>query len=275
MGIINIVLNDRKILSGKEIDIFLPDYNLAIEFNGLYWHSDFHKNKNYHLHKKEIAESLGIKLIHIWEDNWTYREDIIKSMIMNLLNLNNSKIYARNCKIRTIDPKEARKFVNDNHLQGYINSSVNLGLFYKDQLVSALTFGKYRRSLGKNHTESEWELYRFCSILNTTIIGSFSKMIKYFIDNYSPKKILTYAMYDWSNIGLTIYDKLQFTYVGKSPPNYWYFSSDLIRKHRFAFRKDKLIRDGNDPNKTEYEIMIDNGYYRMWDCGNLKYELNF
>jgi len=269
---IDIIRGDRKILNGKEIDIICPDFNVGIEFNGLYWHSDIYKNKKYHLLKKELAARSGINLIHIWEDDWILKRDIVLSRLSGILN-KNSVIYARKCDIKYVDTRESVSFVNDNHIQGNIGSNVKIGLYYKDELVSIMTFGNYRRSLGKNTIENEYELYRFCSKKYTNVIGAFSRLLKFFIKNHSPKKIITYANYDWSSIDNNVYIKNGFKFCDITKPNYWYFNSENKRIHRFAFNKAKLVKDGYDPSFTEYEIMCNRGYNRLYDCGNLKYEM--
>lgn len=266
---INYIRGDRKVLNGKELDIYLPDYSLAIEFNGLWWHSESNKDKSYHLDKKNRCEELGINLIHIWEDDWLSKKDIVVSRLKSLLLLNNQKIWARKCIIKEIESKKSFEFLEVNHLQGGINSSIKYGLYYNDELVSVMTFGKSRISLG--HKNNKWELYRFCSLLNTSVIGSFSKMLNRFINDYNPNEILTYANRDWSLIKNNVYLNNKFKYEGTTNINYWYFKNTSKRYHRFSFRKDKLIKMGYDPNKTEKEIMFENGWNCIWDCGNLKF----
>jgi hypothetical protein len=264
-----IILNSRNIIS-KELDIYLPELKLAFEFNGLYWHSELYKEKNYHLNKTEECKKNGIQLIHIYEDDWNYKQDIIKSMILNKLNKNTNKIFARKTEIKEIDDnKLVREFLNENHIQGFVGSSVKLGLFYENELVSLMTFGKRRVAMGKKITNNdEYELLRFCNKLNTNVIGGASKLFKYFINNYKPKEITTYADRSYSNGNL--YNQLGFEYIGKTEPNYYYII-DGIKHHRFNFRKDKLIKEGYDKNKTEYQIMSDRGYYKIYNSGNLKF----
>lgn len=265
-----IVNSDRRILNGKEIDIYLPDHKIGIEFNGLYWHSDLHKDKKYHIDKKNNCLKNDINLIHIWEDDWLYKEEIVKSRISNILNLNQYRIMARKCILKEVSSKDAKKFLDENHLQGNINSSYRIGLYFNNELVSIMTFGKLRRSLGNVNLNNSWELYRFCSKLNTNVIGSFSKLLKSFEINNTPKSLLTYANRDWS-YNDNIYHKNGFEFKGNTEINYWYFNNDIKRKHRYQFRKDKLVKDGFDRNKTEVEIMRDRGYHRIFDCGSLKY----
>ena len=263
-----IILKNRNIVKPSELDIYLPKLNLAFEFNGLYWHSDFYKPKNYHLNKTEECEKIGIHLIHIYEDDWLYKQNIVKSRILNFLGKSN-KIFARKCKIKEIDDnKIVKEFLENNHLQGFVGSKIKIGLFYNDELISIMTFGSLRKSLGQKSKENSYELLRFCNKLNTNVIGGASKLFKYFIKNYKPVEITSYADRSWS-IG-NLYEKLEFKFDHKTRPNYYYFKNKK-RFHRFNFRKDQLIKNGAEPNKTEYEIMTEKGFYRIFDSGNLKF----
>jgi very-short-patch-repair endonuclease len=269
----NILINRRKIIPPLELDIYLPELKLAFEFNDIYWHNEEHKSNNYHLNKTEECEKQGIQLIHIWEDNWIYKQDIVKSMILNKLGKTSNKIYGRKTEVKEItDNKLVRNFLETNHLQGFIGSKVKLGLFFNDELVSLMTFGKRRVAMGKKSTnDGEFELLRFCNKLNTNVLGGASKLFKYFKNNYNPKEITTYADRSHSIGGL--YKQLGFDFIGTTTTNYYYII-DGIRYHRFNFRKDKLIKEGFDPNKTEHQIMIDRKIFRIYDSGNLKYELH-
>jgi len=263
----DILLNDRHI--GKELDIFLPKINIAFEFNGIYWHNELYRSSTYHLEKTELCEKNGIKLIHIYQDDWTYKENIVKSRIINILNLTQNKIFARKCEIKEItDNNLIRSFLNENHIQGFIGSQVKLGLFYDNELVSLMTFGKQRKNMGIKSEIDTFEMLRFCNKINTNIVGGASKIFNYFIKNYNPKEIITYADRSWSNGNL--YKQLGFELVHKTQPNYYYIV-DGIRKNRFNYRKDILIKDGFDPNKSEHEIMLERKIYRIYDSGHLKF----
>jgi len=265
-----ILYNTRSIISPLEIDIYIPKLKIGIEFNGIYWHNELNKEKNYHLIKTEMCEKLGIQLIHIYEDDWIYKQNIIKSILLNKLGMNNTKIYARKCEIKEVsDNNLIRKFLETNHIQGFIGSKVKLGLYFQDKLVSLMTFGNRRVAMGKKTTnENEYELLRFCNKLNTNVIGGASKLFKYFIDKYKPLEITTYADRSFSQGKL--YKTLGFDFIEKTEPNYYYVI-DGIKRHRFNFRKDKLVREGFDINKTEHEIMLERGICRIYDSGNLKY----
>lgn len=268
---LDIIKNDRTILNGKEIDILIKDLNIGFEFNGVYWHSDKFVNKSYHLDKKILAYSKGINLIHIWEDEWIYKKDIILSRIKNLIHKTQHNIYARNCEIKNIDNELCNDFLEKNHLQGKINSSIKLGLFYKNELVSCMTFGKLRIGLGTKNQEGFFELYRFCNLLDTNVIGGFSKLLKHFEKNYNPKILITYAKRDWS-LKDSVYEKVGFSFEKYTEIGYWYIDKYKKRHHRFNFRKSKLDKASN---LTEKEIMEEKGYNLIYDCGNIKYIKNY
>jgi hypothetical protein len=265
---VEFIKRDREILEGKEIDILIPSHKIGIEYNGLYWHSDVYKDNNYHLDKTKLANSKGYQLIHIFEDEWFYKEDIVKSIINNKLNIIDKKIYARNCEIREVTSKESSKFLKENHIQGKINSFIKLGLYYDNELVSLMTFGKLRKSLGSDSKDCDFEMYRFCNKLNYSVVGGASKLFKYFIKNFNVNKIVSYS--DNRYFDGSLYEKLGFIYNGETKPSYWY-TKNINRYHRFKFRKDVLVKDGYNPNKTEKEIMKERGYNRIYDCGNKKW----
>jgi hypothetical protein len=269
---IKVVVHDRLIIGPKELDIVIPSKKIAIEYCGLYWHSELmDKNNDYHLDKLESCNRKGHSLITIFEDEWVNKRDIVMSRLKSVLNIkeNVAVVYARNCTIKPINTKEARLFCEENHLQGYTGSSIKLGAFYQDELVSVMTFSKPSLSKGaKNSKEGVFELSRFCSKLNTSVVGGASKLLSYFRNNYVWNQIFSYADRRWSNGNL--YEKIGFSFDSSTQPNYWYFvKGDITRLHRFALRK----RYEEPKSKTEWELRQAQGLNRVWDCGNLKYTI--
>ena len=262
-----IYLNDRSLID-KELDIYMPNLKLAFEFNGLWWHNEINKSYDYHLKKTDECESKNVRLIHIWEDDWLYNKNIVKSMILNLLKKTENKIYARKCEIKNVDSKISKDFLNNNHIQGHVVAKYNIGLFYNNELVSLMSFGKKRIVMNDKSNIDEFELSRFCNKINTTVIGGASKLFKYFINEYKPKEIITYANRSYSNGEL--YKKLNFEFVHKTNINYYYVVNKT-RKHRFTYRKSELIKQGYDSNKSEHEIMLERKIYRIYDSGQLKF----
>lgn len=278
--------NNLRIISPFELDFYIESENLAFELNGNYYHSEIGgtKDRTYHLNKTKKCFDKGIKLIHIFEDEWMFQKDIIKSKIKNLLNVIKNKIYARKCYIKIVNVEGKRDFLNNNHIQGDTVDEIRLGLFFNDELVSLITFIKLRNWLGdKNIKEGSWELSRFCSKIDYNVIGGFSKLLNYFIKNYNPKFILTFADCRWSGLDIEkmVYSKNNFEFIKFTPPSYWYFTKGdyLKRYHRFTFNKKKLNKlvenkDENFSIMTEWELAQQLKMDRIWDCGNIRFEMH-
>jgi hypothetical protein len=213
------------------------------------------------------------------EDEIKLKKNIVFSRLKNILGITSESIYARKGVIKEINKKDSIKFLNDNHIQGTSIDKIRLGLYYNEELVSIMTFGGKRKSLGnKNIKNSEYEIVRFCNKLDTNVVGSFSKLLKHFIREYNPTTIITYADIRWSGINpeKTVYHKNGFKYVENTPPNYWYVNTSdfLNRHHRFNYRKDVLVKEGYNKENTEWEIMRMKGFDRIWDCGSMKFVLD-
>jgi len=255
-----IIENSKKIISPLELDIYLPDLNLAFEFNGIYWHCELYKDNNYHSNKTKMCNNKNINLFHIFEDDWVYKQDIVKSMIINKINRTTNRIYARKTTLKIITNNTLiKEFLNSNHIQGYVGSFIKLGLFYNDDIVSLMTF---------KNVKDGYELNRFCNKLNTNVIGGASKLFKYFTKNYSFDKIISFSNNDYSEGNL--YKTLNFRLDKKIKPDYSYIKNDK-REHKFNFRKKKLSQNFNILNKTEHEICFENNIYRIYDSGKLKW----
>ncbi len=265
---IDFKVNVRNIIPPKELDIYIPDKKIAIEFDGLYWHSEeMGCDRNYHLNKTNDCQKQNIQLIHIFEDEWLYKQDIVKARLKQILGASNIKrIHARKCIIKEIEAKTKNEFLEKYHIQGKDSSKIKLGAFHNDELVSVMTFSHGNISKGSKRIDGVWELNRFCSNYNYHIPGIASKLLKFFERYYQWNQIFSYADRRWS-IG-NVYEKLGFELEYITYPNYWYLDKNLsIRIHRFKLRKTE-----KDPkNKTEKKIRLEEGYMRIWDCGNLKF----
>ncbi|WP_298752194.1 hypothetical protein [uncultured Arcobacter sp.] len=265
--------DDSKIgnAGNREIDIYIPDKKIGIEYHGLYWHTESNgKNNKYHLDKYNMANENDIQLLQIFSNEWIYKNDIVKSIIKSKLGVYDNRLYARKCEVREIDNQTKDKFLDENHLQGKDISKHRFGLYYNDELISVMTFGKRNIS-----GQSTFELIRYACKLNTQIIGGASKLFKYFINNYwNGEAIKTYADKRYSNGSL--YHQLGFKYTHDSKPNYWYTKDYKTVEHRANYMKHKLKDklSNYDENLTEWENMKLNGYDRIWDCGNMVFEYN-
>lgn len=200
-----------KILDGKEIDLYDKVHNIGIEFNGNYWHSNLNKEKTYHENKSKIAESMNIKLIHIYEYEWC--DDRMNPIIKSIVNIASGnakyKIYARNCTIKVLTNKDVKNFLDNNHLSGNRNAQIIYGLYYNDELVQVMSFSK--------HKKYDYEIIRECSKLNTVVIGGTSKLFKKFITDYTPDTVFSYC--DFNKFNGKGYEKLGMKFIGYSGPD--------------------------------------------------------
>lgn len=259
----NVVSNDRRTIWPLELDVYLPEKKIAIEYHGLYWHSysspETPEQKNKHKRKADICDTGGIKLIQIWEHEWREQQHIVKSRLKSIIGVD-ERIFARKCQIKLVDSKDAVNFQEELHIQGSAQSSIRIGLYLKDKLVALMTFGKPRFS-----KQYQWELIRYCS--KGTIVGGASKLLRHFIREYSPSSIVTYADRRWSTGNM--YKVLGFKKLNATSPNYFYFKGSN-RFPRYAFQKHKLHKflEIFDNSKTEYENAFANEYRRVWDAGN-------
>ncbi len=263
---VDVIINDRQIIYPRELDFYLPQHNLAIEFDGIYFHSELsNKNKRYHISKTLACNNKNIQLIHIWSTEWHDRKHIVLSRLKHAVGKGDT-IHARKCKIIQLSSEHERQFFDDNHIQGYTPSNHCYALDYNGVIVAAMSFIKPRMS-----SKYEWELVRCCNILDHSVVGGASKLFQYFIQTHTPNSIVSYGDVRWSNGRL--YQQLGFNYSHTSSPNYYYFKRNGDTNKlmaRINFQKHKLSTKLTtfDPLLTEWENMVNNGYDRIWDCGN-------
>ena len=258
------IISGTRILNGKEIDIFLPDLNIGFECNGAYWHSETAggRNKDYHIDKLQSALNLNINLKQIWDFEWYVNTALIKSMINHTLGLS-KRLFARKCDIREIQIEDERTFLNRTHIQGYTPSTISLGLFFNDKQVAIMTFIKSRYD--KTY---EWELLRFSNELNTSVVGAASRLLKYCINMTQSESILSYSHRHISDGNL--YKMLGFEHIRTTGPSYRYTTDYKYFTSRITYQKHKLekLLPIFDADLTEWQNMQNNGYDRIWDCGN-------
>jgi hypothetical protein len=260
----SVVSQDRKIFSNRmELDIYVPNHSFAIEHHGVYWHSltaeDTHR-KNDHLIKLINCKEKNIDLMQIYETEWKNKSEIIKSMIRSRMSLS-ERVFARKCVVKELSPQEARTFVENNHVSGYSNSSVKLGLFENGTLLACMTFSKSRFD-----KSVEWEINRFCTLLNKTVVGGASKLFTHFLREYSVKSVISYSDRRFGEG--KVYEALGFKHIGHTVPNYvWYLGNNQFLSR---YQTQKLNRG----KMTEDQFMFSKGARKLYDAGNNKYIWN-
>lgn len=283
---IEIVEHDRLNIKPKELDIYLPEYSLAIECNPTYTHNSSFPTAwvpgvlpyDYHKKKTELCEAKGIRLFHIFGYQWTNKREIVVSMLRNLLKKNLRTVYARNTVVRNVSGAESMKFLDENHIQGRTQSAVRLGLYVGEELISLMTFSKPRHGSGysKKYDDNTWELTRFCTKLNTTCVGGASKLFKYFLNEHSPSQVVSFS--DRSITSGNLYEVLGFQNVGYVSPGYvWVKLQDDSYYSRVACQKQNLSKLLHEPdldivNQTEAQIMEGHGYARVYNSGLVKWQ---
>jgi very-short-patch-repair endonuclease len=265
-----IIRRDRTVLNGKELDFYIPSNKLAIEMNGLYWHSEHGGgiHKNYHLNKTKSCACHGISLLHVFENEWLDNSDIVKSIVKTTLGKFDKRIYARDCEVVVVDNVEKNSFLNKNHLQGEDKSTIKLGLKNEGELVSVMTF----RRTSRFEKNIEWELTRFCNRLNTSVVGGASKLFQHFLKENKPKMVVSYC--DRRFFSGRVYGNLGFKFVKHTSPGYHIIVNKYKGlRHRMGFQKYKLSKVLNnfDPSKIEWDNLVNNGLDRIWDCGHSKW----
>lgn len=253
---------DRVILGGRELDIVCESEKVAIEFNGLYWHSEAQVSPDLHLLKSAGAAEAGYQLLHIWEDDWRDRRHIVERMIARKLGKSTeTKHNARSLDFRLVSSTEARVFLDENHIQGFAGGSWRGGLYSGGELVALTTM--------KQRSPGEWELVRYAT--SGIVRGGHSKILKRFIRDLSPAKIVTFSDRGVSDGGL--YSSQGFTMDGELKPDYSYLVGGS-REHKFKYRKNRFERDEKlefQDGLTETELAQLNKLLRVYDAGKVRW----
>lgn len=264
-----IISSNRSILNGKELDIYLPEKNIAIEYNGLYSHyyrpwessESLIKDSAYHLNKTLQCESEGIQLIHLFSDEWLIKRSIVESILKSKLGIN-ERIYARKCKIDEVDTHTKNIFLNSYHIQGEDKSKIKLCLKYNEEILCVMTFTNSR--FNKNY---KWELSRFCTKSGYNVIGGFTKLLSHFRKS-NIGSIISYADRRYSNGN--VYRTNGFDLIHINSPSYYYVDKNCLERHnRMKFQKKYI--DAYDC--TEYEKARELGFNKIFDCGSYAFGL--
>lgn len=259
----------KKEIYPLELDIFIQADKIAIEYCGLYWHSDEHKPKSYHKEKMVKCKEKNIRLITLYEDEWVNRQAQVKNYLLSLLGKNTIKIAARKCQVNLVPKAEAKEFLSESHIQGSTAFEVAIGLYHNQELVGLITGSKHHRNTGKN----ELVLSRLVFKSKATVQGGPSRLLaqlKTYAANKGYESIVSWSDNRWSEGN--VYSKIGFSLDGELPPDYEY----LVNRKRVSKQSCKkailLARGG--VGKTESELAASLGYTRIWDCGKKRWRLD-
>lgn len=254
--------NCRNVLpSGKELDIYIPSKKIAIEFDGLYWHNELNKSKNYHINKTIECEKLGIKLIHIFEDEWINKKEIVASLLRDFLGYNDITINIDDCIVKTVNKDKAKEFLNENHILGNCYSTMRYGLYQNNELISIITLSK---------SSNSYTLLRYCNKTNCNVNGSFEKLFDKFIKEYNPNVVIASIDRRYIN-DKSIIDN-GFIKHGTTKPTFYYVVG-MERKDKSEFTKKKLFDEYDYKQEvTLHQFCLSKKWYRIYDCGRIIYK---
>lgn len=247
--------NNRTVIAPKELDIWIPLKNIAIEYNGEYWHNSDRVGKAYHKDKTVSCEEKGVQLLHIWAYDWINKQDIVKSIIHSKLG-KSDVLYARKCHVKIVDNNDVRDFFNNTHLKGHRNASITFALMFDDEIVMAMSFSRHR--------EYVWELTRMASKLNTTVVGGMSRLLAAFRKHTNARSVMSYVDRDISN-GKSYY-ACGFELLKTTEPSYWYVGEEIIPRQ--SLNKQSRLKAGFAGSEDEYAKHL--GLKRIDNSGNLK-----
>lgn len=256
---------DRDFIGPYGADIVVEPAKLIVEYDGLHWHSELYRDSRYHARKTMLAREMGYRLVHVFSDEWVYRGDIVKSRLRHILGAGSgSRVYARKCRVGDVTSAVEKEFLERNHIQGAVRSKWQYGLYDGDRLVALMTFGPGR------FERDTVELLRFCCELDTAVVGGAGRLFAAFVDgNPGISRVVSYADARWSDDG-AFYPRLGFDLVAVSVPGYFIVDGD-VRHNRMRYQRH-LIAGPDDVGKSEHEITLERGLYRIYDCGQYKYE---
>lgn len=258
----------RTAISPYEIDIYIPDLLVGVECHGLYYHSSkFTTGTTRHLRKAVAAENAGIRLIQLFEDEWYYRRSAVKNLLVAAVG-KADKVYARDCRVVALDWISAKTFLDECHIQGAPKGGCSLALLHDGRVVAVMVFSMVRSERGA--VGAGWELTRYAS--SGVVVGGASRLFSEFVRLYSPKRVISYS--DRRLFGGQMYATLGFEMVHKTRPNY-YVLVDGARKHKSNFKKSRLkalLGERYDERKTERQMCEENEWFRVYDCGLVKWE---
>lgn len=259
----NVLSCDRSVIAPYELDIVLPHQGIAVEYNGLYFHSSVFKDKDYHAMKTRMARDAGFRLIHVFEDEWLQRPDVVKSSLLHAIGKSPRTIFARKCSLSVVNSAQKRDFFNVNHMDGDAGSSTAWGLFYEDKMVACLSL---RKPMQKKHKNS-LEICRFATLNNVHVVGGLGKLTASALQHCRSIgccRLMTYVDTRFGDGGG--YRAVGFVDVETTVNRFWW-TDGKNRIDRFKVRADK------EAGLTEQQVADQHGVVKIWGCPNLVMEV--
>lgn len=262
---VKVVTQERRLLERGEVDIYLPDHGLAIEYCGLYWHGDTEwgrKDRWYHLNKMKDAGKAGVRLITLFEDEWLDRPQAVKETLRSALGLTD-RVLARKLHLERVEWAKVAPFYDALHLQGAGSPcGENYALMSDGTVLAAASFKNDRFGT------CDYELVRYAS--SRQVVGGFARLLAAFSKGKAGSTLVSYCDMRWFSGGA--YARNGFVLAGLSEPGYWWCKANK-RYSRFRYQKHKLegLLPVFDAALSESENMCNNKFWKIWDCGMSKW----
>lgn len=259
-----VIPNDRSIVSPKEIDIYIPSRSLAVEFNGVFTHSDYYKSREgVDARKAKSIRERGVKFHAVWEDDWRDRQEIVKSQLRRKLGIQDGKVFARKRIIREVGTDEARLFLDRYHIQGFPGSSRYVALVDTENIVDSLAAFTFYRS-------GEVVLDRYASRI--TVLGGLPKIVSYLEKTYVYDHLVTFA--DLQESDGDLYRTTGWDLDQELPPDYKYLVGGRYREDKRKYRVENFRNNPTlkyEEGATEAQLAAMNKLTRVYDYGKLRF----
>jgi hypothetical protein len=273
---------NRLLLAPKELDIYMPDHNLAVEYCGEYYHSSGDVDSepamaDKHITKHRLCADKGIRLITIYESEWKQHNYAIRRLLRNAIGKSKGKLMARKCELRKVEHKDAVAFYDKYHPQGGAGAGAHYGLYWNDKLVACMRFTLGANDRGNNKNRV-WTLTRYATRI--TVAGGASRLFKAFVSEHKPKEVKSFS--DNRYFGGGMYEQLGFTLQEETAQDYqvWHPRLGLLPKSAWQRRQIQTIaaRLGKDTDfdhetdpRTERDMTYLLGGRRIYDCGKKRW----
>lgn len=274
---------NRRIIRPKELDIYLPEHNLGVEYCGMYWHShvdqeDERTNKRRHYEKYKLCQEKGVRLLTVYESEWQNNQYAVKRLLRNAIGKSRARLMARKCDLRKATAQEAREFYNKYHPQGGNGSGEHYALLWKGKIVACMRFTLGANDRGHSAKTRDWTLTRYATRI--TVSGGASRLFNAFVNEHNPESVKSFSDNRYFEGGM--YTQLGFDLEEEVGPDYqvWSQKSGLRPKSHYQRRllPARLAEHGMteqfDPEtdqRTEAEMTYLMGARRIYDCGKKRW----
>jgi len=277
-----VIRRDRTMVSPKELDIYLPEKKLAIEYCGEYFHSSGDadsepKMAEKHILKHKLCAEKGIRLITVFGSEWLEHNYAVRRLLRNAAGAGKGKLMARKCELRRVEHKDAVAFYERYHPQGGAGNGEHFGLYHTDKLVACMRFTLGSNDRGASRTRT-WTLSRYAT--RVSVQGGASRLLKAFVSEKNPKTIKSFS--DNRYFGGGMYTQLGFVLDEETAADYQVWHPKLGLMPKAAWQRRNIVSlakrlgfeigfDHETDPRTERDMTYLLGGRRIYDCGKKRW----